>query len=165
MPGVDSMQIQFMQVLNNNNHWQQNFLVLKKPRFMFIQAITILVFVLDSPKKWIETAFTESVSTRCLPWLAENTFADRTDQMFIRLINKVYKDTHRLSVQNTFTHPNCTIVFKLSFRMFQIIYFITPKGFFFVKRRFWIGTNTLFPAHDWRARVTRASVTLPIGQA
>ena len=103
MPGVDSMQIQFIQqVLNNNNHWQQNFLVLKKPRFRFIQAIT-MVFILDSPKKWIETAFTESVSTRSLPWLAENTFADRTDQMFIRLINKVYKDTHRLSVQNTFT--------------------------------------------------------------
>ena len=90
-----------------------------------------MVFVLDSPKKWIETAFTESVSTRRLPWLAEDTFADRTDQMFIRLINKVYKDTHRLSVQNTFTHANCTIVFKLKFRMFYIIYFITLRGFFF----------------------------------
>ena len=97
---------------------------------MFIQAIT-MVFVLDSPKKWIETAFTESVSTRRLPWIAENTFADRRDQMFIRLINKVYKDTNRLSVQNTFTNANCTIVFKLSFRMFYIIYFITLKGFFF----------------------------------
>ena len=98
---------------------------------MFIQAIT-MVFVLDSPKKWIETAFTESVSTRRLPWLAENTFADRTDQMFIRLINKVYNnDTHRVSVQNTFTHANCTIVFKLRFRMFYIIYLITLRGFFF----------------------------------
>ena len=96
---------------------------------MFIQAIT-MVFVLDSQKKWIETAFTESVSTRRLHWIAENTFADRTDQMFIRLINKVYKDTHRLSVQNTFTHANCTIVFKLSFRMFYIMYFITLKVFF-----------------------------------
>lgn len=97
---------------------------------MFIQAVT-MVFVLDSPKKWIETAFTESVSTRRLPWLAENPFADRTDQVFIRLIKKVYKDTHRLSVQNTFTHANCTIVFKLRFRMFYIIYFITLKGIFF----------------------------------
>ena len=96
---------------------------------MFIQAIT-MVFVLDSPKKWIETAFTESVSTRRLPWIAENTLADRTDQMFIRLINKVYKDTNRLSVQNTFTHANCTIVFKLRFWMFYIIYLITLKGFF-----------------------------------
>lgn len=131
MLGVDSMQIQFIQqVLNNyNNHRQQSFLVLKNPRFMFIQAVT-MVFVLDSPKKWIETAFTESVSTRRLPWLAENTFADRTDQVFIRLIKKVYKDTHRLSVQNTFTHANCTIVFKLRFRMFYIIYFIKLKGFF-----------------------------------
>ena len=136
MPGVDSMQIQFIQqVLNNNNHWQQNFLVLRKPRFMLIQAVTI-IFVLDSPKKWIETAFTESVSTRRLPWLAEDTFADRTDQMFIRLINKVYKDTHRLSVQNTFTHANCTIVFKLRFRMFYIKYFITLKGFFFTFKAF-----------------------------
>lgn len=96
---------------------------------MFIQAIT-MILVFDSPKKWIETAFTESVSTRRLPWLAENTFADWTDQVFIRLINKVYKDTHRLSVQNTFTHANCTIVFKLSFRMFYIIYYITSNGFF-----------------------------------
>ena len=131
---------------------------------MFIQAIT-MVFVLDSQKKWIETAFTESVSTRRLHWIAENTFADRTDQTFIRLINKVYKDTHRLSVQNTFTHANCTIVFKLRFRMFYIIYFIKLKGFFYVYKRFWIGTNTLFPAYDWRASVTRASMTLPIGHA
>ena len=116
-----------------------------------------MVFVLDSPKKWIETAFTESVSTRRLPWLAENTFADRTDQMFIRLINKVYKDTHRLSVQNTFTHANCTIVFKFRFRMFYIIYFITEGIFFYVYRRFWIGTNTLFPAYDWRVALLQVS--------
>ena len=131
MPGVDSMQIQFIQqVLNNNNHWQYNFLVLKKPRFMFIQAIT-MVFVLDSPKKWIETAFTESVSTRRLPWLAENTFADRTDQMFIRLINKVYKDTHRLSVQNTFSHAKMhnSLQTQLSNVLYHILY--NTEGIFF----------------------------------
>lgn len=116
-----------------------------------------MVFVLDSPKKWIETAFTESVSTRSLPWLAENTFADRTDQVFIRLINKVYKDTHRLSVQNTFTPANCTIVFKLSFRMFYIIYFITWRDFFYVYKRFWIEPNTLFPAYDWSVALLRVS--------
>ena len=123
---------------------------------MFIQAVT-MVFVLDSPKKWIETAFTESVSTRRLPWIAENTFADRTDQMFIRLINKVYKDTNRLSVQNTFTHANCTIVFKLSFRMFYIIYFITPKGFFFTFISVFGSELILYFRH-----MTGERVTLPI---
>ena len=65
--------------------------------------------MVNSPKKWIETTFTESVSTGSLPWLTENSFADRTYQMFIWLINEGYNnDTHRLSVERFpkhFLHP------------------------------------------------------------
>ena len=97
---------------------------------MFIQAVT-MVFVLDSPKKWIETAFTESVSTRRLPWLAENTFADRTDQVFIRLIKKVYKDTHRLSVQNTLRKLHNSLQTQVSNVLYHILY-NTEGNFFYV---------------------------------
>lgn len=116
-----------------------------------MQAIT-MYFVLDSPKKWIKTAFTESVSTRSLPWLAENTFADRTDQMFIRLINKVYNnDTHRVSVQNRQSSNSafeCLISYALQHQ----------KGFFFTFMVIF-RANALFPTYDWSGlstRVTRA---------
>lgn len=40
------------------------------------------------------------MSTGRLPWFTENSFADRTNQMFIRLINEVYNnDAHRLSIE------------------------------------------------------------------
>lgn len=60
------------------------------------------------PQKTFQTAFTESMSTRCLPGLIENVLADRALEPFVYYVDEFYfqlavdRDNHSSVVHFTF---------------------------------------------------------------
>lgn len=49
----------------------------------------IIILKCKIPEEWLQTLFTESMTTGCLPRLIENSFADWTRQSFIWMIAKL----------------------------------------------------------------------------